>query len=104
MNTKETQRSTFDETECSDDDYSLVDIEETGSESEEPESELEKSFIEGGDVSTFSESEEKTVSDVDQEVDVYTGDIYSPPLPTPTRTKTRTVERISVHFRFKLLF
>jgi len=97
MNTKETQRSTFDETECSDDDYSLVDIEETGSESEEPESELERSFIKGGDNWTFSESEEETASEVDQEVDVYTGEIYSPPLPTPTRTKTRTVARADFH-------
>jgi len=98
MNTKETQRSqTFDETEYTDDDYSIVDIEETGSESGEPESEVERSLIEGRDGSTLSESEEESASEDDQEVDVYTGEIYSPPLPTPTLTKTRTIARADFH-------
>jgi DNA repair exonuclease SbcCD ATPase subunit len=95
MNSNGTQRAqTFDETESTDDDYSIVDMEETGSESGEFDSELERSFMESGDDSiVFEAGEEETASsEVDQEEALSTTESDSrSPTPTPNTPETPMV-------------
>lgn len=63
-----THSHSFEESEFSDDDYSVLDFEETGSESGDIDSDLERSYIEDEDDSTVTGSaEEETSSEVDQE-------------------------------------
>ena len=95
----------FEESEFSDDDYSVLDFEETGSESGDINSDLERSYIEDEDDSTVTGSaEEETSSEIDQgEGEVTSEENNHSRTPTPTNGVTPMVDLGALQAQVSLL-
>src|SRR5271156_5810970 len=100
-----THSHSFEESEFSDDDYSVLDFEETGSESGDIDSDLERSYIEDEDDSTVTGSaEEETSSEVDQEEGEITFEEDNHARsPTPTNGVTPIVDLGALQAQVSLL-
>ena len=96
----------FEESEFSDDDYSVLDFEETGSESGGIDSGLERSYIEDKDDSTITGSaEEETSSEIGQEEGEIASeeDFNHARTPTPTNGVTPIVDLGALQAQVSLL-